>query len=264
MPVINKSDKERDVFLPNKTKSANGVNPSSRNSVGVEIQDPATGGGAFYIRVDNEDLIYNTIAAEQPDVAAGNAAAAWQIQLDAAYSAGDYLVSNDPATPFITITRLNGNPLWVEDHTSTDATQKIVETSGVHFECAMLHEAQTQGTGRPNRFDDGFAFAADIPTSDRQTVLTIHNMLTNVSGAPLSARWRLWWWFDLIGWAEDQEVGIRTVTQTAGFGVESDTIQVSATGATKVAVELVEGDAGAGPINLPGDSWFSTIGLVSN
>jgi len=260
MPVINKSDKGRDIFLPNKTKSANGQT-TIRNETTYEVRGgPATGGGSLFVRIESVDLPYTTVAAETDDAAAANAAAAWQALLDAAYGPAAYIVSNPSApSPIIKFQKTNGNMLWIEDHTSTDATQFIDEIQGPHHDCAMLHEAQTAGDGKPNRYEDGFEIQADIPTADRSTIITLHAMLTNVSGAPLAVDWRVWWWFDLIGWVQDQEVGVRTVSETGGFGIQEDTIQVSAAGATKVAVELVSTTPA-----IASRSWLNVIGLVSN
>lgn len=258
---------ERSKFRPNKTKPVAGPESTFRNSVTFAVLGTATGGGFVGIRAESEDLTITPGLGDDADTVAQDLATAIQAGLDAAYGAGQYTATDTPSTnpgvepAFVTLTKLNGTELWLEDHASTDPTIDFGETNGTHFINAMLHEATAVGEGLPVRYESGFDIEADIPTSSRETVATIHVMLTNVSGAPATARWRLWWWFDYIGWVEDQEVGIRTVSGGPGLGITADTIAVSVAGAKKVAVELVDNGAGGA---MPADTWVSAIGLIAN
>lgn len=262
--ATNVSDKNRARYLQNATVSV--ANPSLGNqfSVSFQISGVATGGSPLGVatRVDSIDVIHNPLALDTAADTAAALVAAGQPLYDAAYGAGEYVLDN-PAADVFRITRVNGNFLWVEDHVSTDVTQTIAELDGNHFLNAMLHEAQIQGTGRPQRYDDGFEIAASIPTDSRETVVLAHIMLTNATGGAVSARWRLWWFYDIVGWVQDQEVGIRTVTEASGAGVQEDSILVSATGAKKMAVELVD-NAGAPPADLGPGSWLNALGVVAN
>ena len=258
---------ERSKFRPNKTKPVAGPESTFRNSVTFAVLGTATGGGFVGIRAESEDLTITPGLGDDADTVAQDLATTIQVGLDAAYGAGQYTATDTPSTnpgvepAFVTLTKLNGTELWLEDHASTDPTIDFGETNGAHFINAMLHEATAVGEGLPVRYESGFDIEADIPTSSRETVATIHVMLTNVSGAPATARWRLWWWFDYIGWVEDQEVGIRTVSGGPGLGITADTIAVSVAGAKKVAVELVDNGAGGA---LAADTWLSAIGLIAN
>ena len=262
--ATNVSDKNRARYLSNATVSV--ANPSLGNqfSVSFQIVGAATGGSAIGVatRVDSIDVIVNPLAADTATDTATAMVATGQPLYDAAYGAGEYVLDN-PSPDVFRITRVNGNFIWTEDHASTDTTQSIQETDGNHLLNAMLHEAQVQGTGRPARYDDGFDISASIPTENRETVVLAHIMLTNVTGSSVSARWRLWWFYDIVGWVNDQEVGIRTVTEASGAGVQEDSILVSATGAKKMAIELVD-DAGAPPADLGPGSWLNALGVVAN
>jgi hypothetical protein len=255
----NKSDKQYDLFVPNKTRPIVRRDIPS-NVATLEVIGVATGGGALIIQVDSVTTSYTTIAAETAAVAASAAAAQYQSALDAAYAVGEYDVSAVGTT--ITIVRTNGNPLWLEEQFSTDATQSIESTGGDHHDTALLHEVTTAGTGRPLRYDDGHTINdPDLPAADRSVTLVLEAELTNGSGGAVTARWKVWWWFDSLGWVEDQEVGIRSITQTSGSGLQKDVIAVSAVGAEKCAVEL-EDDGASG--NLPAGASFSVWGVIAH
>ena len=255
----NKSDKQYDLFVPNKTRPIVRRDIPS-NVATLQLDGVATGGSALIIQVDSVTSFYTTIAAETAAVAASAAAAQYQSDLDTAYGVGEYDVSAVGTT--ITIVRANGNPLWLEEHFSTDATQSIEGTGGDHHDTALLHEVTTAGSGRPLRYDDGHTINdPDLPAADRSVTLVLEAELTNGSGGAVTARWKVWWWFDSLGWVEDQEVGIRSITQTSGAGLQKDVIAVSAVGAEKCAVEL-EDDGASG--NLPAGSSFSVWGVIAH
>lgn len=255
----NKSDKQYDLFVPNKTRPIVPRDITS-NVATLEVVGVATGGAALIIQVDSVTTSYTTIAAEPAAVAAPAAAAQYQSDLDAAYAVGEYTAVAVGTT--ITITRTNGNPLWLEETFSTDATQNISNTGGDHRDTALLHEQTAAGSGQPVRYDSGFTINnPDLPASDRSVTLVLEAELTNASGGPVTARWKVWWWFDSLGWVEDQEVGIRSVTQTSGTGLQKDVIAVSAIGAEKCAVEL-EDDGASG--NLPAGASFSVWGVIAH
>lgn len=255
----NKSDKQYDLFVPNKTRP---IVPRviTSNAATLEITGVATGGGSLIIQVDSVNSAYATNAAETAAVAANAAAAQYQGDLDAAYGVGEYSVI--AVGTIITIVRTNGNPLWLEETFSTDATQSISNTGGDHRDTALIHEVTNAGEGQPVRYDSGFTINnPDLPASDRSVTLVLEAELTNGSGGPVTARWKVWWWFDSLGWVEDQEVGVRSVTQTTGAGLQKDVIAVSAIGAEKCAVEL-EDDGASG--NLPAGSSFSVWGVIAH
>lgn len=256
---LNKSDKQYDLFRPNKVRPI--VPRDIQSSIATfSVAGAATGGAALIVQVDSVTSSYTTIGAQSAADAATGAAAQYQTDLDAAYGAGQYDSSADGAT--ITIQRLNNNPLWVEEHFSTDATQSIQQTTGDHFDTALLHEVSIAGTGKPARYDDGHETdAPDLPAGDRSVTLVLEAELTNGSGGAVTARWKLWWWFDSLGWVEDQEVGIRSITQTSGAGLQKDVIAVSAVGAEKCAVEFFDNNAGG---DLPAGATFSAWGVIAH
>lgn len=255
----NKSDKQYDLFVPNKTRP---IQPRTNvaNRAVFRVAGVATGGGSLIVQVDSERLSYTTIAAQSAIAAAAAAAVQWQADLDAAYAVGDYSVS--AAAGDITILRNNNNPLWVEETFSNDATQTLVAIQGDHTETALLHEVSVAGAGTPVRYDSGFQTDnPDLPAGDRSVTLVLEAELTNGSGGAATARWQIWWWYDSIGWVIDQVVGTRNVTEPSGGGLEKDVVSVSAVGAEKFAVNLIDNGAG-GP--LPAGATFSVWGVIAH
>lgn len=230
----------------------------SINSVTMTLAAVATGAGALFILIDGMTLSYPTGVAETAAAAAISAAGSWQGQADGVHN-GEYLVT--PSGSTVNVSKVSGDPISVSQAGSSDATQTLNVTSGYVFEAALLYEQTVAASGIPARFEDGFAFSSDIVTDNRQSLLTIKTQLNNNTGGAISARYRLWYWFDFIGWVVDDVIGIRTVTESTGAGIKVDAIAVTVVGAKKVAVELVDNNAAG---NLAAGSSLSSYAILSN
>jgi len=256
---LNKSDKQYDLFRPNKTRPI--VSRDIQSSIATfEVVGVATGGAGLFVKVDGVTSTYATIGAQNAADAATGAAGVIQADLDAAYAIGEYTAVAVGST--ITLKRSNNDPLWVEETFTTDPSQLIQQTGGDHKDTALLDEVEIAGSGKPLRYDAGFKINnPDLPAGDRSITLVINAELVNGSGGPVTARWRVWWWFDSLGWCEDQEVGIRSITEPSGSSLLKDIIAISAIGAEKCAVEFIDDGAG-GP--MPAGASFSAWGVIAH
>jgi hypothetical protein len=255
---FNLHDLQMRSFRSNQVESVVSYSKQAGNSVTMTLAAVATGGGTLFILVDGMTLSYTTVGLYTSAASAIAASADWQLDADAFYN-GEYLVA--PSGSTITVSKVSGDPISVSLADSSDATQTLNITSGYVYEAALLYEQTVAASGIPARFEDGFAFSSDILTSSRESLLTVKTQLNNSTGGSISARYRLWYWFDFIGWVVDAEVGIRTITETTGSSVLVDAITVAVVGAKKVAVELVDNNA-AGNLTL-GSSLSSWV-ILSN
>jgi len=245
-------------------KTANGpsvstiVNQAANPAeVRFTITGIATGGNVLTVNVESIDLVYATVGGEAPATAAAAAASLWQLALDGAYSPGEYTVVDDGDD--VVITKTNGTELWVEYVFSTDATQDIDETEGLRLNSALLFEVFTAGTGMPVRYESGEEIRKPAIDGDLSTSMVIETELENASGGLAFARWQVWHWYPSLGWVVDPEIGIRTVTQTTGLGLEKDVIALTSIGSERIAIELVDGNGVGG--NLPVGATFSAWGV---
>ena len=250
---------ERRKFKVNVIKPLKTPIISLRNTATFNISGTATGAGSFIgVRLEGIDVVINPTLGDT----AADTATALQIQLasdlTASYGANEYSITK-PTTTSVLVRKLNSNELWVEDDASTDATQNIFQTQGVRSQTALLLEATTAGQGLPKRFEDGFFVESDIPTAERNSGMVFHIMLKNLTGGPITARWRLWVWWDYVGWTLQQT---NSISETTGTGIQEATAAFTAfRGPTKVAVELLDDNAGN---SLPSGSALTILGINAN
>jgi len=252
---LQRKDYKKNVIKPLKTP----VIPA-RNTATFTISGTATGAGSFLgVRLEGIDVFVNPNLGDTP----ADTATALQIQLAtdlaASYGANQYSVTK-PTGVSVLVTKLNGNELWVEDDASTDTTQNIFQSAGVRSQTALLLEQVTAGTGLPFRFEDGFFVESDIPTSERNSGMVLHVMLKNLTGGAVTARWRLWVWWDYLGWTLQQT---NSITESTGAGIQEATSAFTAfRGPTKIAVELL--DDGTIGNSLPAGAALTILGINAN
>lgn len=221
---------------------------------------PSTGLGAFLaIKLGDENITSNTTAGFTAAQETTAAVAAFQAAINLAFGAGKITVSATGATTILVQTN-DGTALNLTDSGSSDATTDISVTAGTHIQNAMLHEVTAAGTGFPNIGSDGFTLKWTSKDDSSSPTCVIRAAVKNLTGAPVTARWQVWWFIPFLGWDIDQEVGTRSVVCPAG-DVQLDTIACGAPGATQIAVVLFDGDGAGGP--LPADTAFSAWGTVA-
>lgn len=256
--AINISDKQRAVFLPNDVFPVSGAK-ANQSTVVLSVTFVSQGASTLGTVIDGHSLVYAVPGIQLANASAVAIQAQWQVDLDAAFGPGVF--STSILVDAVTITKNDATPMAVGFTSSTDLLQTITPTAGWYVDNAMFFRQTVMGTGLPVKFSDGFAVSPSIPTAGRQVVVTLNAELFNMTGASKSARWRVYWWFDYMGWVVDQEVGIRLLTEATGATIGKDAITVSAVGAKRVAVELIDNNAGA---DLAPGSSLSVWGLVSN
>lgn len=252
---LQRKDYKKNVIKPLKTPII-----TERNTATFVISGVATGAGSIIaVRLEGIDVLINP----NPGDTAVDTATALQgqlvLDLAASYGANQYSVTK-PTTTSVRVTKLNGNELWVEDDASTDATQNITQNQGVRSQTALLLEATAAGTGLPFRFEDGFFVESDIPTAERNSGMVLHIMLKNLTGGAVTARWRLWVWWDYLGWTLQQT---NSITESTGLGIQEATSAFTAfRGPTKIAVELL--DDGTIGNSLPSGAALTILGINAN
>jgi hypothetical protein len=231
------------------TTTARPLNPfygeSESNVALITITGAATGGAELQVRIDGTYDAYTTVAAET----ATAAATAWAAALGTALGTS-YTVTN----PSAGLIRVEGpfSEIVVDWEASSDGTQSI-NVAAKYLSEKILDGATTAGTGAPTAFSSGFAVRVKTETDDRMANVAIRTDLWNISGGAKTARWRIHWYIPYVGWVVDQEVGTRTVTDSAGTGtppVTSDAIIVAAPASvSRIAIELVDDGAGGNLAN---------------
>lgn len=224
--------------------------PLAQNYVEFTIgTDPdVSGGGDFFLNMATKQFT-STIAGglDISDVAAA-IVGDWQTGIDAQFGAGNFEVTNPNApSAVIRVQSTDETPLDIQNIGTSDANLTISPSAGSFGDTAILYGSQTQGDGAPTIYTSGFATIAKAKDADGAVNVMVDVKLPNFSGGDVTARWRLWWWVDYVGWVVDQEVGVRSLT-AVNNSIGDDAIVVSGLGATRIAVELVDdGAAGALP-----------------
>ena len=244
---------ERKNYLQNVVNPLAGSPTPFRNIANFQVLGTATGGGAAFIglRLEGTDILLVTTAGETQNVAAATFRSVLNGALVSAFGSGQYIVSGTANNVFLT--KVNGDELWVEDFATTDATQSIIQTSGTRVSNSMLLEATLKNTGLPRRYEDGYFMNFDLPQGSRATGLFYHLMLKNLTGSPVSAQYRFWYWYDYVGW-----VGSFTgsISESSGAGIAEQSSSLSFTGARKLALELIDNGSGG---DLPAGSGLTAI-----
>ena len=232
-------------------RSVNRDVANSDNEFVLEIATAATGDGPLVVHWDiGLSASYMPGAAESPsDMAIGLALA-----INTAYSTW-YTATENGAT--ITMTRVNGGPLYPTFAMSADSSATITYT-GKHANERVLSDAIALGAGAPVGSNSGYGVSPSLEVDDRTKTVTVKVALSNPSGGAKTARWRLWWYTDGIGWSVDQEVNSRTISDpgTSVPSITSDTISVTSIGASRVACELIDDGAAGGLVSCTLDAWI--------
>lgn len=257
--LLSSVELERKKFLPNVVKPVVG-NPSvQRNTATFLIAGTATGGSSAFlgVRVEGTDVSFSTTLGDNATTSATGFRSALSGALVSAFGSNQYSVGGTGGT--IILTKLNGNDLWVEDTASTDATQSIVQTAGTRVSNSFFVDATLSGTGLPLRYEDGHFLTIDIPTDGRGGVVFYKLSLKNFTGSPATARWRVWTWYDYVGWTSGS---ITSLTESSGMGTAEQVGTNTFTGARKVALEFVDNGTTGG--DLTTGSGFTAIMINSN
>lgn len=257
--LLSSVELERKKFLPNVVNPVAGSPSVERNTASFQVQGTATGGGSAFIavRLEGVDVLMATTSLETAVVAAGNFRSILSSALVSAYGSNQYVVGG--SGPNVNVLKLNGTELWVEDYATTDATQSIIQTAGTRVSNSVLLEATAAGAGLPRRYEDGYFINTNIPTDNRVSSFVLHTMLKNLTGSPVQARFRVWFWYDYLGWTGSS---VNTISEATGTGIEEQTSNFTATGARKVAVELIDNGTASTP--LPAGSAFTTMMINSH
>ncbi len=237
--------------------------PLDQNYVEFTIgTDPdVSGGGDFLLTMGTKDFAATIVGGLDVNDAAASIVGDWQTGIDAEFGAGSFEVTNPNApSAVIRIESTDETPVTIQVVGTTDSDLTISPSAGAFSDTAILYEAQTQGDGAPTIYTSGYATVAEAKDADGAVNVMVDVKLPNFSGGDVTARWRLWWWVDYVGWVVDQEVGVRSLT-AVNNSIGDDALVVSGLGATRIAVELVD-DGAAG--DLPAGASVTARATVLN
>lgn len=251
--LLSSVELERKNYIQNVVKPLAGSPTPFRNSANFQVLGTATGGGTQFIgiRLEGIDVLFLTTTGQNQFAAASAFRTAVNTALISAFGSGQYTIGGTANN--VLITKDNGNELWVEDFATTDATQSIIQTTGTRVFNSMLLEATLKNTGLPRRYEDGYFMTFDLPQGSRGTGLFYHLMLKNLTGSPVSAAYRFWYWYDYVGWVASF---LGTITESSGAGIQEQSSNLTFTGARKLALELIDNGSGS---DLPAGSAFTGI-----
>jgi hypothetical protein len=217
--------------------------------------------GNFYFEVGFYISAVAITPGQTPAQVAAQYATDLQTDLDAQFGVGVLEVTN-PSGNEVRVQTADGSPLAVQDTANDPAMAVTLDAvRGWHIDCALLHEVTAVGAGAPQLYTSGQPIEAEAKDADGSVNIAVQFEIKNVSGGAATARWRLWWWVDYLGWFQDQELGIRSVTETSGGNIAYDTVVASGAGATRVAIELVDNGAGGA---LPAGATASARATIIN
>jgi len=223
------------------------TSPLPKWSYTITLGTNATGGATLVTTVDGITSTYVTILSETADTAAAN----WGAQLATDLGSGyDINVS----TVFITIATTSMLQLDPVSTYSTDASQTAVQ-SGYNVDTALLDNVSVAGTGKPVGVQAGFACGAN----DRDTPKFIKVRLLNAAGSAKSARFQVWFHTEELGWAVDDTIGVRTVSNAGGAVTYTDLILGIQNYSNRIAIECLGDATGVDLANCTMSAWATVL-----
>lgn len=237
------------------TKRIRSVNQDVANSSGqftIVIAGPATGDGPVSAQWDRVlTSSYMPGAGEVASDIASSLAGAINTGHNPTYIAGPGLAANE-----VVVSRADGRELIPLMAFSADSTATMT-LAGKHVNERVIVDATAIGTGTPTGIQSGYGVTPSLPVDDRTNTVTVNFQLSNFSGGAKVCRWRMWWYTPGIGWAVDQEVGTRTISDPAATtpSFSNDIISVTSIGASRVACELVDNGAAGALTASQADAW---------